>query len=104
VIGNGKSQHLDLLQRTAGLTAGQRLVVLMYAMLANDRTGAVDMTGKELAALLNLSPTVFSRTRKHLVEAGWLEECDRLGHIHYYRLTDKATGKEVVVHLRRTAN
>jgi DNA-binding MarR family transcriptional regulator len=92
------------LRRTAGLTANQRLILQMYVNLATDRSGTVEMPGKELALLIGLAPPVFSRLRKQLIEDGWLEESGRPhGRIHYYRLAPKATGEQVVVPLRRTA-
>lgn len=99
--GDDKQGYVDLLRRTAGLTANQRVIVLTYAMLPADRGGAVVKTAQDLAELLGLSPTVFSRIRRQLIEGGWLEESDRLGHIRYYRLTSKATGEQVVIPLRR---
>ncbi|MFE9679466.1 hypothetical protein ACFYO5_36075 [Streptomyces sp. NPDC006259] len=53
--------------------------------------------GANLAKLVGMSPTVFSRTRRQVVEAGWLEESERLAHISYYRLSAKSTGEDVVV-------
>ncbi|MHC0433513.1 replication initiation protein, RepL2 [Streptomyces sp. O3] len=96
-----KIKTLHLLQRTAGMTANQRLVVMLYAVHPADRSGAVIETAAELAKLVGLSPTVFSRTRRQVIEAGWLEESERLAHIRYYRLSPKATGENVVVPLRR---
>lgn len=66
-----------------------------------DRAGAVVETGANLAQLVGMSPTVFSRTRRQFVDAGWLEESERLAHISYYRLSQKSTGEQVVVPLRR---
>lgn len=63
------------------MTANQRLVVMLYAMHPTDRAGAVIETGAKLAELVGMSPTVFSRTRRQVVEAGWLEESERLAHI-----------------------
>ncbi|MEU3796000.1 replication initiation protein, RepL2 [Streptomyces fructofermentans] len=96
-----KLRTLSLLQRTVGLTANQRLVVMLYACHPTDRSGAVLETALELAKLVGLSPTVFSRTRRQVIEAGWLEESERLAHIRYYRLSPKATGENVVVEFRR---
>ncbi|MFD4481472.1 replication initiation protein, RepL2 [Streptomyces sp. NPDC058471] len=96
-----KQRLLDVLHRTSGMTANQRLVVMLYAMHPTDRAGAVVETGANLAKLVGMSPTVFSRTRRQVVEAGWLEESDRLAHISYYRLSQKSTGEHVVVPLRR---
>jgi hypothetical protein len=96
-----KQKLLDVLQRTVGMTANQRLVVMLYAMHPTDRAGAVAETGANLAKLVGMSPTVFSRTRRQVVEAGWLEESERLAHISYYRLSQKSTGEQVVVSLRQ---
>ena len=96
-----KRRLLDVLHRTAGMTANQRLVVMLYAVHPTDRGGAVIDTGANLAQLVGMSPTVFSRTRRQVVEAGWLEESERLAHISYYRLSEKSTGEDVVVPLRR---
>ncbi|EDY48707.1 RepC2 [Streptomyces clavuligerus] len=100
-MNDDKHKMLQLLQRTAGMTANQRLVVMLYAMHPADRSGAVVETAAGLAQLVGMSPTVFSRTRRQVIEAGWLEETERLAHIKYYRLTPKATGERVVVELRR---
>ncbi|EGJ72632.1 hypothetical protein STTU_p0020 (plasmid) [Streptomyces sp. Tu6071] len=91
-----------MLTRSAGLTANQRLVLMLYATHKTDRSGAVPVTAAELAAHLGLAPTVFSRTRRQLVAGGWLEESERFGHIRFYRLAPKSTGEQVVVPLRRT--
>jgi hypothetical protein len=101
VNNDDKQRLLDVLHRTSGMTANQRLVVMLYAMHPTDRAGAVVETGANLAKLVGMSPTVFSRTRRQVVEAGWLEESDRLAHISYYRLSQKSTGEHVVVPLRR---
>lgn len=76
-----KQKLLDVLNRTAGMTANQRLVVMLYAMHPTDPAGAVTETGVNVAALVGMSPAVFSRTRRQVIEAGWLEESDRLAHI-----------------------
>jgi DNA-binding transcriptional regulator PaaX len=101
VNNDDKRKLLDVLHRTAGMTANQRLIVMLYAMHPTDRAGAVVDTGANLAKLVGMSPTVFSRTRRQVVEAGWLEESERLAHISYYRLSEKSTGEDVVVPLRR---
>ena len=74
---------------------------MLYAVHPTDRVGAVIETGATLAKLVGMSPTVFSRTRRQVVEAGWLEESERLAHISYYRLSQKSTGDQIVVPLRR---
>jgi DNA-binding MarR family transcriptional regulator len=100
-VSNTKEMTLRLLEHTAGLPANQRLILMLYAAHPTDRAGTVSKTAAELADVLGMSPTVFSRTRRQIVESGWLEESERLGHIRYYRLSPKATGEEVVVPLRR---
>ncbi|MER6075396.1 replication initiation protein, RepL2 [Streptomyces sp. NPDC001817] len=96
-----KQKNLKLLEKTAGMSANQRLVVMLYALHPTDRSGAVLETAANLAKLVGMAPPVFSRTRKQVIEAGWLEETERIGHIKYYRLDPKRMGENVVVRLRR---
>jgi DNA-binding MarR family transcriptional regulator len=103
-----KREFVGLLRTTADRTATERLILLTYVMLSSaERGGIVNKTGVELANLLNLAPTVFSRLRRQLVEDGYLEESPqhRLGNIRYYRATTKVWrgSRNVVVPLRRTA-
>jgi hypothetical protein len=74
---------------------------MLYAMHPTDHAGAVTETGVNLAALVGMSPTVFCRTRRQVIEAGWLEESDRLAHISYHRISPKTTGEDVADPLRR---
>lgn len=96
-----KHENLQLLEKTAGMSANQRLVVMLYALHPTDRSGAVLETAANLAKLVGMAAPVFSRTRKQVIEAGWLEETERIGHIKYYRLEPKHLGQSVVVPLRR---
>lgn len=96
-----KQTNLELLEATAGMTANQRLVVMLYALHPTDRSGAVLETAAQPAELVGMAAPVFSRTRKQVIEAGWLEETERIGHIRYYRLDPKRLGESVVVPLRR---
>ncbi|WP_217249311.1 replication initiation protein, RepL2 [Streptomyces sp. AC602_WCS936] len=96
-----KQKNLNLLRATVGMTANQRLVVMLYALHPTDRSGAVLETAANLAKLVGMSPPVFSRTRKQVIEAGWLEETGKIGHIKYYRVDPKQLGENVVVQLRR---
>ncbi|MGW3313878.1 replication initiation protein, RepL2 [Streptomyces sp. NPDC001073] len=96
-----KQKNLELLEKTAGMTANQRLVVMLYALHPTDRSGAVLKTAAELAKLVGMSPTVFSRTRNQVIDAGWLEQTEKLAHIKYFRLDPKRMGQSVVVPLRR---
>jgi hypothetical protein len=101
VISGDKHKNLELLQATAGMTANQRLVVMLYALHPTDRSGAVLETAANLAKLVGMAPPVFSRTRKQVIEAGWLEQTEKIGHIKYYRLDPKRMGENVVVPFRR---
>jgi hypothetical protein len=101
ISSDDKQKNLELLEKTVGMTANQRLVVMLYALHPTDRSGAVFETAANLAKLVGMAPPVFSRTRKQVIEAGWLEETERLGHIKYYRLDPKRMGENVVIPLRR---
>lgn len=101
ISSDDKQKNLKLLEKTAGMSANQRLVVMLYALHPTDRSGAVLETAANLAKLVGMAPPVFSRTRKQVIEAGWLEETERIGHIKYYRLDPKRMGENVVVPLRR---
>jgi hypothetical protein len=101
ISSDDKQKNLELLEKTAGMTANQRLVVMLYALHPTDRSGAVLETAANLAQLVGMAPPVFSRTRKQVIEAGWLEETERIGHIKYYRLDPRRMGENVVVPLRR---
>jgi DNA-binding MarR family transcriptional regulator len=90
-----------LLHRTSDLTPAQRLVVMLYALSAGDRGGVVRETGQDLADQLGMTPTVFSRIRKQLVQAGWLEESEKFAHITYFRLSPHALGEQTVIPMRR---
>lgn len=54
-----KQQNLRLLEATAGMTANQRLVVMLYALHPTDRSGAVLETAAQLAKLVGMAPPVF---------------------------------------------
>lgn len=95
------SDYKALLCRTGDLTPTQRLIVMLYALSASDRSGVVRETGQDLAEQLSMTPTVFSRVRKQLVTAGWLEESERFAHIAYYRLSPQALGEQNVIPMRR---
>jgi hypothetical protein len=95
-----KRNSLELLEKTAGMTANQRLIVMLYALHPTGRSGAVLETAANLAALVGMAPPVFSRTRKQVIAAGWLEEAERVGHIKYYRLA-RSMGENTVAPLRR---
>lgn len=94
-----RRELVEILGRSAELHPVQRCVVMGYALLSPP-SGTVRKTGEEMAELLGMTAPGFSRTRRELVQLGWLEETDRAGNIRYYRLTEKGTGRQVVVQLR----
>ncbi|WP_037599622.1 helix-turn-helix domain-containing protein [Streptacidiphilus rugosus] len=96
-----KNEYRALLCRTSDLTPAQRLVIMLYALSHSDRGGVVRETGQALAEQLGMTPTVFSRIRKQLVQAGWLEESEKFAHITYFRLSPQALGEQTVVPMRR---
>lgn len=78
---------LDLLKLTGRvLSPNQRIVVLLYAASEQNSEGAVITRATELAETVGMTPPVFSRTRKELVQLGWLEEAGSVGRIKLYRL------------------
>lgn len=100
---NDRSEQLELLRRAAGLTNAQRLILWLYSVHPTDRAGTVQAMGQELAEILDMSESVFSRTRRQLIDLGWLEESERLGRIRYYRLSPQMVGKPVVIRLPTAA-
>ncbi|GAB2966224.1 replication initiation protein, RepL2 [Streptomyces heilongjiangensis] len=98
-----REQIRDLMKLTSDLPPLQRLVVILYAAMDQDDTGTVHETGANLAAEAGMTPQLFSRVRRELVAAGWLEEGPgRIGNVRFYRLTEKADaeGGASVVALR----
>lgn len=82
------------------LTPSQRLVLILYRTYKPDSQGIVRVTAQEMAETIGMIPTVFSRERKALVEAGWLELGTMRSNIKYYRLTPKAKAVSNVVPIR----
>lgn len=64
---------------------------------------AVEMTAAELAEIIGVPPSHFSRTRRELEAEGWMEFTHKEGQVKFYRLGEKATGQRVVVPLRRVS-
>lgn len=89
---NGADDVIYLLRRTGEgmgskrLSPNQRLVVLLYASSEQDQNGTVIIRATELAATVGMTASVLSRTRKELVELGWLEEAGSVGRVKLYRL------------------
>lgn len=68
------------------LSPNQRLVVLLYGSSTQTADGTVVIRATELAATVGMTASVLSRTRKELVELGWLEESGSVGRVKLYRL------------------
>ncbi|MBT2897982.1 hypothetical protein HET64_15440 [Streptomyces sp. McG3] len=61
---------------------------------------SVERTAATLASLMGVSATHFSRARRELEAEGWVELTHSEGQVKFYRLGQRATGREVVVQLR----
>ncbi|MFD5437361.1 replication initiation protein, RepL2 [Kitasatospora sp. NPDC127067] len=97
---NSREDVRKIMRLTSALAPNQRQVVMLYASHDQDpSSGAVPLDAKELAAEINMDPSLFSRLRGQLVERGWMEKIDDTV---YYRLTSKADGNDNVLPLRRT--
>ncbi|MEW1679453.1 hypothetical protein AB0O47_40305, partial [Streptomyces noursei] len=55
----------------------------------------------ELADLIGMPAPHLSRMRKKLEADGWLEYTHSEGQVKFYRLGERATGRDVVVPLHR---
>jgi DNA-binding MarR family transcriptional regulator len=69
------AEDVQYLLRKTGrvLNPNQRIVVMLYASSEQRPDGTVMIRASELAATAGMTPPVLSRTRKELLEAGWLE-------------------------------
>jgi hypothetical protein len=90
---------LDVLQGSGELHAVQRNVLVLYALLGGVHHKVAE-PGYRLAERLGMTAAGFSRARRELVADEWLEQVDKVGNIPFYRLSDKATGRQTVVQLR----
>ncbi|MFD7961329.1 replication initiation protein, RepL2 [Streptomyces zaomyceticus] len=77
-----------LLQKTgeAKLNPNQRIVVMLYASSPQKPDGTVETKATDLARTAGMTPPVLSRTRRELVDAGWLEATQKFGRVQIYRL------------------
>ncbi|MHA6756957.1 replication initiation protein, RepL2 [Streptacidiphilus sp. PAMC 29251] len=90
-----------LMGRAKDLPPNQRLLLAFYATLPSGKEGT-EQTGAALAKEMGWQPTVFSRVRTELVEAGWLDEYGRFNNVRYYQPSDMAMGRRSkVVQMRR---
>ncbi|MFE1776386.1 MarR family transcriptional regulator [Streptomyces sp. NPDC059008] len=92
--------ELDALQeRMSELPHLKQNVVMTYAILGG-LEHSVEHTAAELARRIGVPAPHFSRARRELVADGWLEYTHHEGQVKFFRLGEKATGREVVVPLR----
>jgi DNA-binding MarR family transcriptional regulator len=88
---HSRDDVLSLLRRTAKvLNPNQRIVVMLYASVDQRADGAVIKKASDLAQMAGITAPALSRTRKELVERGWMEEAGNIGPMKIYRLTPKA--------------
>ncbi|MBV1940796.1 hypothetical protein KUF83_30135 [Streptomyces sp. BV286] len=92
--------ELEALQRRiSGLSHLKQGVIMTYAILGG-LENSVERTATDLAEMIGVPRSHFSRARSELAAAGYLEYTHREGQVHFYRLGEEATGREVVVPLR----
>ncbi|MEU0770660.1 MarR family transcriptional regulator [Streptomyces albogriseolus] len=72
---------------------------MAYAILGG-LENSVERTAAELAERIGVPASHFSRARRELVADGWLEETHKEGQVRFFRLGERATGREVVVPMR----
>ncbi|WP_328335877.1 MULTISPECIES: helix-turn-helix transcriptional regulator [unclassified Streptomyces] len=90
---NGGDDVQKLLMKTGHvLTPNQRIVVMVYASSEQNPDGTVMTRALDLATVAGMKPPVFSRTRRELVEEGWLEERGSFGQVKLYRLNPEKIG------------
>ncbi|OPG02875.1 hypothetical protein B1R27_30820 [Streptomyces sp. GKU 895] len=88
-----------LQQRISKLPHLKQNVVMTYAILGG-LEHSVERTAADLAELIGVPAPHFSRARRELADAGWLEHTHSEGQVKFYRLGDTATGRKIVVPLR----
>ncbi|MEV7522716.1 hypothetical protein [Streptomyces sp. NPDC091371] len=88
--------------RTSGLSHLKQNVLMTYAIYGG-MAHSVEVTAAELAGIAGVPAPHFSRTRRDLVAEGWLEFTHKEGQIKFFRLGVRATGRRVVVPLKRVS-
>lgn len=100
MAGTSEYPELEALQsRISSLTHLKQNVLMTYAILGGLER-SVERTAAVLASLIGVPAPHFSRARRELEAEGWLEHTHSEGQVKFYRLGEKATGREVVVALR----
>ncbi|MFD7749662.1 hypothetical protein ACFV2V_26815 [Streptomyces sp. NPDC059698] len=88
-----------LQSRISPLSHLKQNIVMTYA-IHGGLEHSVERTAAVLANLMGVPAPHFSRARRELESEGWLEHTHSEGQVKFYRLGEKATGREVVVALR----
>ncbi|MFD3641777.1 MULTISPECIES: hypothetical protein [Streptomyces] len=92
--------ELEALQaRISELSHLKQNVIMTYAILGGLER-SVERTAATLASLMGVPAPHFSRARRELEADGWVEFTHAEGQVKFYRLGERATGREVVVQLR----
>ncbi|MFD9575332.1 hypothetical protein ACFWBI_36620 [Streptomyces sp. NPDC059982] len=89
-----------LAQRISALPHLKQNVLMRYAILGGLET-SVEKTAAELAEMAGVPAPHFSKARRELEADGWLEFTHKEGQVKFFRLGERATGREVVVPLHR---
>ncbi|MFI6652258.1 hypothetical protein ACIBI8_32205 [Streptomyces sp. NPDC050529] len=96
---NGPYPELAALQeRISELSHLKQNLVMTYAILGGLEHG-VERTAADLAELMGMPAPHFSRARRELETEGWLDYTRREGQVKFFRLGERATGRQVVVSL-----
>ncbi|WP_457437313.1 winged helix-turn-helix domain-containing protein [Streptomyces sp. MN6] len=84
--------------RISDLSHLKQNVLVTYAILGG-LEHSVERTAAELAELIGVPAPHFSRARRELEDAGYLECTHKEGQVRFFRLGEEATGRNVVVEL-----
>ncbi|MFD7065460.1 hypothetical protein [Streptomyces sp. NPDC059906] len=93
---NSPYPELEALQaRISDLSHLKQNMLMTYAVLG----GLDERTAAELAELIGVPAPHFSRARRELEAAGYLECTHTMGQVKFFRLGEAATARQVVVPL-----
>ncbi|MFF9497182.1 hypothetical protein [Streptomyces flaveolus] len=96
---NSPYPELEALQaRISDLSHLKQNVLMTYAILGG-LDNSVERTAAELAELIGVPAPHFSRARRELEAAGYLECTHTMGQVKFFRLGEAATARQVVVPL-----
>ncbi|MFF3624871.1 hypothetical protein [Streptomyces sp. NPDC002467] len=86
--------------RISGLSHLKQNLLMTYAIFGG-MEHSVEVTAAELAEIVGVPASHFSRSRRELELEGWMEFTHKQGQVKFFRLGAKATGRRVIVPLRR---